>query len=106
MSRLRRGLDHATASLRFAALAPSNKQASGEKNRKEKNGKRKKMEKKKDAQKEPNNLQELSAFSPKVLLRMRKVTPKTKTNHRNDAGRVPLEARGVQMLKKQARTAP
>ena len=35
-----------------------------------------------------------------------KVVPKTKPNHRNDAGTVPFEARGVHKLKKQARTAP
>ena len=53
--RLRRGLDHATASLRFAALARSIGQ----------NGT------KKDAQKEPNDLQELCAFSANVTLKMR-----------------------------------
>ena len=34
------------------------------------------------------------------------VVPKTKPNHRNDAGTVPFEARGVHKLKKQARTPP
>ena len=55
--RLRRGLDNATASLRFAALARSNKQAS---KKKKKEGEEKttneKTEKKKDAQKEPTDI--------------------------------------------------
>ena len=59
--RLRRGLDHATASLRFAALARSNGQ-----DRKEK-----------DERKEPNDLQELCAFSTKVHKNCAKVVPKT-----------------------------
>ena len=54
--RLRRGLDHAPASFRFAALARS----SGEDG------------KKKDAQKEPNDLQELCPFSANVTLKKRK----------------------------------
>ena len=65
-----------------------------------------KMEKKKDARKEPNDLQELYAFYAKVLQKCAKVVPKTKPNHRNDAGTVPFEARGLHKLKKQARTAP
>ena len=65
-----------------------------------------KMEKKKDARKEPNDLQELCAFSAKVHRKCAKVVPKTKPNHRNDAGTVPFEARGLHKLKKQARTAP
>ena len=59
-----------------------------------------KTAKNKDAQKEPNDLQELCVFSANATLKMRK------SGQRNDAGTVPLEARGVQRLKKQARTAP
>ena len=65
-----------------------------------------KMEKKKDARKEPNDLQELCAFSAKVHRKCAKVVPKTKPNHQNDAGTVPFEARGVHQLKKQDRTPP
>ena len=65
-----------------------------------------KMEKKKDARKEPNDLQELCTFSVKLLKKYAKMVPKTKPNQRNDAGTVPLEARGVQRLKKQAGITP
>ena len=65
-----------------------------------------KMEKKKDARKKPSDLQELCTFSAKVHQKRAKVVPKTKPNHRNDAGTVPFEARGVHKLKKQARTPP
>ena len=65
-----------------------------------------KMEKKKDAQKEPNDLQELWTFSAKSHKKGAKVVPKTTPTHRNDVGTVPFEARGLQKLKKQARTAP
>ena len=49
--RLRRGLDHATASLRCAARARSNKQANKKKKRKEEKNKREQTEK------EPHDLQ-------------------------------------------------
>ena len=65
-----------------------------------------KMEKKKDAQKKPNDLQELCSSSTKLHQKCAKVVPKTTPNHRNDAGTISLEARGVQRLKKQTRTAP
>ena len=67
--RLRRGLDHATPSLRFAALGRSNKQASKEaskhKEKRREKDKREKTEKKKDAQKEPDDLQQFCASLPK-----------------------------------------
>ena len=73
--RLRRGLDHVTASLRFAALAShalrseqAGKSANKKKKRKEENHKREEMGKKKDTQKEPNDLKELCAFPANVPL--------------------------------------
>ena len=73
--RLRRALAHATASLRFASLARSNKQA------------------RKQASKQ-------------AIRRKGRMAPETAPNRRNDTEKVPLEARGVQRLKKQAITAP
>ena len=95
------------APLRCArTLQLASKQASKKKKRKEKKDKREKTEKKKDAQKEPNDGQQFCTFSLKLPKTYTKMAHKTTPNHRNDAGRVPLEARGVQKLKKQARTAP
>ena len=62
---LRRGLDHATDSLRFAALARSNGHDGNEKG----------------CTKEPNNLQELCTFSTKAHQKYAKVVPKTRPNH-------------------------
>ena len=85
-----RGLDHATDSLRFAALARSNGQDGKEKGCTE------------GAKRPPRSM---SVFSKRDFENV-KVVPKTLPNHRNDAGTVPLEARSMQRLKKQARTAP
>ena len=88
--RLRRGLDHATDSLRLAALARSNGEDGKEKGCTE------------GAKRPPR----IMCVFRKRDLKSAVMVPKTTPNHRNDAETVPFEARGLHKLKNQARTAP
>ena len=104
--RPRRGLDHAAGSLRFAALARSNKQASKKKERNEEMDKREKTEKQEGCTEGGKRPPIILYVFIKANRKCANIAPTTKPSHRNDAGRVPMEARGVQRLKKRARTAP